>query len=42
MDGKVFIMGNSTAKLDPQTVLVMLRPPGLACENAICYRRLVA
>lgn len=30
---KFFIMGNSTAKLDPQTVLVMLRPPGLACEN---------
>jgi len=30
---KFFIMGHSTAKLDPQTVMVMLRPPGLACEN---------
>jgi triphosphoribosyl-dephospho-CoA synthase len=29
---KFFIMGHSTAKLDPQTVMVMLLP-GLACEN---------
>lgn len=30
---KFFMMGNSTAKLDPQMVLVMIRPLGLACEN---------
>lgn len=30
---KFFMMGSSTSKLDPQIVLVMIRPLGLACEN---------
>lgn len=30
---KFFIMGNSTAQLEAENVLVMLRPLGMACEN---------
>jgi triphosphoribosyl-dephospho-CoA synthase len=38
---KFFIMGHSTAKLDPQTVMVMLRRQDWPVRT-ICYRRRVA